>query len=768
MTTKKKYSCNILWMHNISRDANIQLLYTGRETHSKPKRMWKDKPEHWPLNKPFYDPKNKSQDEHGKSISNEDLLKSLLDCCKHKNVQINFLYQKEVDAWREQKHELLNKLYIFRRNTEKIKLAIQNMLFCKDFGEIRAALKNINVCLTMDKTETDFLKIRCKGQSELVTEITRNLATILCKIIKGKDPEAKCDGIWTSPPENWPSAVPFYSPHNRGKCKQTGSDKELVLTLIQNPKAIIPQKFQSLVATFQQVVNANNSKEVKKHKETLCRIYTIQNNISIIDNALKNMHEHELFTLNIHSILNQWWTTQTLDSQSDEILKNSAMILDNRKAIQIHISKTFSKLIRKKVNNDKDQETLSKEQSKNCQTVEPKTHLSKNKGSSKDEPVTAIDNKIAPSETTGKKRKHPQDEELQSGIKRPTLTADTNYNTKTDEIIETQQSEQPLVGNHEQDNDDSLNNNLVTGFEVEITDLTAEIDARIGCGHSEFVDPDLDLRSAAANSSCKEVCFGFVSAILSAAKIINGVALAKEIKDEVKKEIDEVVASGKRRPKLIVIRVGEDPASKTYVKNKIKACEYTGIESESITLPTTVSEDELLNLINKQNNDESVDGILVQLPVPEHITERKVCNAVIPSKDVDGFNVINVGRLCSDQMTFIPATPAGVMEVIRRTGIETFGKNAVVCGRSKNVGMPCAMLLHADGKYETQAGDATVTLCHRYTPPEQLPVFTKTADILVVACGIPKLITANMVKEGATVIDIGINRIVDEKQEKLS
>ncbi|XP_071131581.1 uncharacterized protein [Mytilus edulis] len=502
MTTKKKYSCNILWMHNISRDANIQLLYTGRETHSKPKRMWKEKPEHWPLNKPFYDTKNKSQDEHGQSISNEDLLKCLLDCCKHKNVQINFLYQKEVDAWREQKHELLNKLYIFRRNTEKIKLAIQNMLFCKDFGEIRAALKNINVCLTMDKTETDFLKIRCKGQSELVTEITRKLATILCKIIKGKDPEAKCDGIWTSPPENWPPAVPFYSPHNRGKCKQTGSDKELVLTLIQNPKAIIPQKFQSLVAAFQQVVNANNSKELKKHKETLCRIYTIKNNISIIDNALKNMHEHELFTLNVHSILNQWWTTQTLDSQSDEILKNSAMISDNRKAIQIHISKTFFKIgfkandledtskshvfynitsptqksssqticsssskstlikDQEKVNNDKDQETLSKEQSKNCQTVEPKTHLSKNKGSSKDEPVTAIDNKIAPSETTGKKRKHPQDEELQSGIKRPTLTTDTNYNTKTDEIIETQQLEQPLVGKHLHDNDNSLDTNL--------------------------------------------------------------------------------------------------------------------------------------------------------------------------------------------------------------------------------------------------------------------------------------------------------------------
>ncbi|VDI02285.1 Hypothetical predicted protein [Mytilus galloprovincialis] len=496
---------DISWMHNIM--SNILLHYTGRETHSKPKRMWKEKPEHWPLNKPFYDTKNKSQDEHGQSISNEDLLKCLLDCCKHKNVQINFLYQKEVDAWREQKHELLNKLYIFRRNTEKIKLAIQNMLFCKDFGEIRAALKNINVCLTMDKTETDFLKIRCKGQSELVTEITRNLATILCKIIKGKDPEAKCDGIWTSPPENWPPAVPFYSPHNRGKCKQTGSDKELVLTLIQNPKAIIPQKFQSLVTSFQKVVNASNSWEAKKHKETLCRIYTIQNNVSIIDNALQTMHEHGLFTLNIHSVLNQWWTKQTLDPQSDEILKNSAIISDNRQGIQIQITETSFKIgfktndledtskshvfynitsqtqkscpqnicssssksssinYQEKVNNDsvfpsfsKDQETLSKEQSKiNCQTQESRQTLSEDNRSGKDESVTEND---APFQATGKKRRHPADEELQSGTKRPTLSTVKNYNTKTAEIIETQQSEQPLVGNHLQDNDDSHDTNL--------------------------------------------------------------------------------------------------------------------------------------------------------------------------------------------------------------------------------------------------------------------------------------------------------------------
>ncbi|KAK3090750.1 hypothetical protein FSP39_014327 [Pinctada imbricata] len=253
---------------------------------------------------------------------------------------------------------------------------------------------------------------------------------------------------------------------------------------------------------------------------------------------------------------------------------------------------------------------------------------------------------------------------------------------------------------------------------------------------------------------------------LAAAKIIDGVALAKEIKDEVKLEIDQLVAAGGRHPMLTVVLVGEDPASQTYIKNKMKACTYTGIESRSIFLPAETTESELLKTIDDLNNDDSVDGILVQLPVPDHITERKVCNAVAPHKDVDGFNVINVGRFCSDQMTFIPATPAGVMEMIRRTGIETFGKNAVVCGRSKNVGMPLAMLLHADGKYETNAGDATTTICHRYTPPEQLPVFTKTADIVVVATGIPKLITADIIKEGATIIDVGINRIKDEKTGK--
>lgn len=165
--------------------------------------------------------------------------------------------------------------------------------------------------------------------------------------------------------------------------------------------------------------------------------------------------------------------------------------------------------------------------------------------------------------------------------------------------------------------------------------------------------------------------------------------------------------------------------------------------------------------IEELNNDDSVDGILVQLPVPGHINERKVCNSVSCDKDVDGFNERNIGRLCLDMNTLIPCTPLGVQELIKRTEIETFGKNAVVVGRSKNVGMPIAMLLHADGRNDTCAMDATVTMCHRFTPPEDLARFCRTADIIVTATGVPGLIKADMVKEGAAIIDVGITRVTD-------
>ncbi|XP_007890161.1 probable bifunctional methylenetetrahydrofolate dehydrogenase/cyclohydrolase 2 isoform X2 [Callorhinchus milii] len=192
-----------------------------------------------------------------------------------------------------------------------------------------------------------------------------------------------------------------------------------------------------------------------------------------------------------------------------------------------------------------------------------------------------------------------------------------------------------------------------------------------------------------------------------------------------------------------------------------------GITSETILRPDSVPQEELVQLIEKLNRDPKVTGLLVQLPLPDHIDERLVCNTVAPEKDVDGFHVINVGRLCLDQDAMVPATPAGIWEIIKRTGIQTFGKNVVVVGRSKNVGMPIAILLHTDGRHERPGGDATVTIAHRFTPKEQLVAHTRLADIVIVAAGIPKLITADMVKDGTVVIDVGINRIQDPVTGKM-
>ncbi|CAL1295204.1 unnamed protein product [Larinioides sclopetarius] len=238
-----------------------------------------------------------------------------------------------------------------------------------------------------------------------------------------------------------------------------------------------------------------------------------------------------------------------------------------------------------------------------------------------------------------------------------------------------------------------------------------------------------------------------------ASKIINGKKIAEQIQAEIKYDIQRWLARGNRGPHLSVLLVGDNPASAVYVNNKLKAAQKTGISSETIIRPNKTTEEEVLNIIRELNDNSNVDGILIQLPLPNHMNERKVCNAIAPHKDVDGFHVVNVGRFCLDMNALMPCTPLGIMELLRRTGIETFGKNAVVCGRSKNVGMPMAMLLHA--------GDATVTICHRHTPAQQLVEYTKMADILVVATGIPHLITADMVKEGVAVIDVGISRIKD-------
>ncbi|XP_032091797.1 probable bifunctional methylenetetrahydrofolate dehydrogenase/cyclohydrolase 2 [Thamnophis elegans] len=250
-------------------------------------------------------------------------------------------------------------------------------------------------------------------------------------------------------------------------------------------------------------------------------------------------------------------------------------------------------------------------------------------------------------------------------------------------------------------------------------------------------------------------------AVKNEATIISGRRLAAQVFEEIQRDIESWLTLGHKRPHLTVVLVGENPASHTYVRNKVKAAAAVGICSEIILRPKEISQEELLDLTGKLNKNSRVSGILVQLPLPDHIDERTVCNSVAPEKDVDGFHIFNIGRLCLDQPSIIPATAAAVWEIIKRTGIQTFGRNVVVVGRSKNVGMPISMLLHSDGEHERPGGDATVTITHRYTPKDQLMIHTQLADIVIVAAGIPKLITSDMIKRGAAVIDVGINHIHD-------
>ncbi|XP_013914434.1 PREDICTED: probable bifunctional methylenetetrahydrofolate dehydrogenase/cyclohydrolase 2 isoform X3 [Thamnophis sirtalis] len=219
------------------------------------------------------------------------------------------------------------------------------------------------------------------------------------------------------------------------------------------------------------------------------------------------------------------------------------------------------------------------------------------------------------------------------------------------------------------------------------------------------------------------------------ATIISGRRLAAQVFEEIQRDIESWLTLGHKRPHLTVVLVGENPASHTYVRNKVKAAAAVGICSEIILRPKEISQEELLDLTGKLNKNSRVSGILVQLPLPDHIDERTVCNSVAPEKDVDGFHIFNIGRLCLDQPSIIPATAAAVWEIIKRTGIQTFGRNVVVVGRSKNVGMPISMLLHSDGEHERPGGDATVTITHRYTPKDQLMIHTQLADIVIVAAG---------------------------------
>lgn len=236
------------------------------------------------------------------------------------------------------------------------------------------------------------------------------------------------------------------------------------------------------------------------------------------------------------------------------------------------------------------------------------------------------------------------------------------------------------------------------------------------------------------------------------AQLIDGKKISKEIKDELKEKVAAYKAQGKTAA-LAVIQVGEDPASSVYVNNKKKACEYIGIESLEFHLPETITEEELLSLIEKLNQDEKVNGILVQLPLPKHINEEKVIQTISPKKDVDGFHPQSVGALTIGQKGFVSCTPAGIIELLKRSGIEISGKECVVIGRSNIVGKPMALLLLRE--------NGTVTIAHSRTA--DLRQVTKRANILVVAVGKPKMIDASYVKEGAVVIDVGIHRNEDNK-----
>lgn len=238
------------------------------------------------------------------------------------------------------------------------------------------------------------------------------------------------------------------------------------------------------------------------------------------------------------------------------------------------------------------------------------------------------------------------------------------------------------------------------------------------------------------------------------ATLLDGRALAAEIRAEVKEAVERRTAAGRRPPGIAVILVGSDPASTVYVGSKEKAARAAGFSSRKIELPETSSEEEILAVIDRLNADPEVDGFLVQLPLPKGISERKVVERVAPEKDVDGFHPLNVGRLWLGQDTLAPATPSGIIEMLERSGIELEGRRAVIVGRSAIVGKPMAALL--------LARNATVTLCHSRT--RDLPAVCREADVLVAALGRPAAIGPEHVKEGAVVVDVGINRISDRAE----
>ena len=242
-------------------------------------------------------------------------------------------------------------------------------------------------------------------------------------------------------------------------------------------------------------------------------------------------------------------------------------------------------------------------------------------------------------------------------------------------------------------------------------------------------------------------------------KLLEGKVASAAIKEDLKNKIAALKSENKKAPHLAAILVGNDPASETYVNSKVKNCHEIGMLSTLVRYESSITETELLHKIDELNEDENIDGILVQVPLPAHISEKKVTLRIRPEKDVDGFHPINVGNMVLDYPSFISATPYGILLMLQHYGIETSGKNVVVIGRSHTVGTPISILLSRNNA----TGNATVTLCHSRT--KDLPSVCRQADIIIAAIGKPKFVTADMVKENAVVIDVGINRVKDESKK---
>lgn len=240
-------------------------------------------------------------------------------------------------------------------------------------------------------------------------------------------------------------------------------------------------------------------------------------------------------------------------------------------------------------------------------------------------------------------------------------------------------------------------------------------------------------------------------------KLIDGKKTSQEIKKEIATEVAKMIDNEGRNPHLVAILVGDDPASQTYVKNKEKSCSEVGIVSSIYNYPADVTEKELLESISFINGDDEIDGLIVQLPLPGHISEKKIIESISPEKDVDGFHPLNVGKMALGLPTFLPATPFGILQLLERYKIETEGKSCVVLGRSHIVGSPISILLSR----KAYPGNCTVTVCHSRT--KNLKEITKKADILIVAMGQAQMVKADMVKKGAVVIDVGIHRVPSDK-----